>query len=194
MSKIALTPNASGTGTLTIAAPNTSTDRTITLPDETGSIITTGSSGKVIPSAALPAGSVLQVVAMTTTTQTSTTSISTYSNTAMTANITPSSSSNKILIFYSAPIRKNSGNSATGAQLRIARDSSTYFGQQRYVGWNNNSSMYGQETASLYYLDSPSTTSQVNYTIQIASSVDGQNVNVGHDNSEQSLVLMEIAA
>jgi len=41
MSKIALTGNASGTGTLTIAAPNTSTDRTLTLPDQTGTIITT---------------------------------------------------------------------------------------------------------------------------------------------------------
>jgi len=38
MSKISLTPNASGTGTLTIAAPNTSTDRTLTLPDSTGNI------------------------------------------------------------------------------------------------------------------------------------------------------------
>ena len=43
MSKIALTPNASGTGTLTIAAPNTSTDRTLTLPDETGTIISSTS-------------------------------------------------------------------------------------------------------------------------------------------------------
>ena len=41
MSKIALTPNASGTGTLTIAAPNTSTDRTLTLPDETGDVVVT---------------------------------------------------------------------------------------------------------------------------------------------------------
>ena len=39
MSKIALTPNASGTGTLTIAAPNTSTNRTLTLPDETGTFL-----------------------------------------------------------------------------------------------------------------------------------------------------------
>ena len=39
MSKIALTPNASGTGTLTIAAPNTSTNRTLTLPDETGTLL-----------------------------------------------------------------------------------------------------------------------------------------------------------
>lgn len=40
MSKIALTPNASGTGTLTIAAPDTNTDRTLTLPDATGTLAT----------------------------------------------------------------------------------------------------------------------------------------------------------
>lgn len=41
MSKITLSGNASGTGTLTVAAPNTNTDRTLTLPDETGTVITT---------------------------------------------------------------------------------------------------------------------------------------------------------
>jgi hypothetical protein len=35
MSQIKLTPNASGTGVLTISSPNTNTDRTITLPDAT---------------------------------------------------------------------------------------------------------------------------------------------------------------
>jgi hypothetical protein len=40
LSKIALTGNASGSGTLTIAAPNTSTDRTLTLPDSAGTIAT----------------------------------------------------------------------------------------------------------------------------------------------------------
>jgi hypothetical protein len=45
MSKIALSGNASGTGTLTIAAPNTSTDRTLTLPDATGTILTTATAG-----------------------------------------------------------------------------------------------------------------------------------------------------
>lgn len=42
MSKIALSGNASGTGTLTIAAPNTSTDRTLTLPDATGTVQVSG--------------------------------------------------------------------------------------------------------------------------------------------------------
>jgi hypothetical protein len=40
MSKIKLTGHASGTGVLNVAAPNTSTDRTITLPDATGTLLT----------------------------------------------------------------------------------------------------------------------------------------------------------
>ena len=40
MSKITLSGNASGTGTLTLASPNTNSDRTLTLPDSTGTIAT----------------------------------------------------------------------------------------------------------------------------------------------------------
>src|SRR6056300_1828528 len=47
MSKIAITPNASGTGTINIVAPNTNTDRTLTIPDVTGNVVTTGDSGTV---------------------------------------------------------------------------------------------------------------------------------------------------
>jgi len=43
MSKINLTPNANGTGVFTIASPNSDTDRTLTLPDESGTILTTSS-------------------------------------------------------------------------------------------------------------------------------------------------------
>ena len=45
MSKVAVQGNASGTGTLTIAAPNTNTDRTLTLPDEAGTVLTTATPG-----------------------------------------------------------------------------------------------------------------------------------------------------
>tara|TARA_R110000822_G_scaffold77626_2_gene186314 strand:- start:74 stop:532 length:459 start_codon:yes stop_codon:yes gene_type:complete len=44
MSKIALTPNATGTGIFTISSPATSTDRTLTLPDEAGTVLTSVSS------------------------------------------------------------------------------------------------------------------------------------------------------
>ena len=39
MSKVKIQGNASGTGVVTLTAPNTNTDRTITLPDSTGSIL-----------------------------------------------------------------------------------------------------------------------------------------------------------
>jgi hypothetical protein len=42
MSKIALEGNSSGTGTFTIAGPNTNINYTITLPQETGILVTTG--------------------------------------------------------------------------------------------------------------------------------------------------------
>jgi hypothetical protein len=44
MSKVKIQGNASGTGVLTVTAPNTSTDRTITLPDATGTLATTADS------------------------------------------------------------------------------------------------------------------------------------------------------
>ena len=47
MSKISLTPNASGTGNFTIASPNSNTDRTLTLPDATGTINTSGAVNEV---------------------------------------------------------------------------------------------------------------------------------------------------
>jgi hypothetical protein len=42
LSSIKLTPNASGTGAFTIAAPNSNTDRTLTLPDATGTVAVSG--------------------------------------------------------------------------------------------------------------------------------------------------------
>jgi len=41
MAKVKITGHASGSGVITVTAPNTSTDRTITLPDSTGTLATT---------------------------------------------------------------------------------------------------------------------------------------------------------
>jgi len=45
MSKVKIKGNASGTGVLTIEAPNTNTDRTITLPDGTGTLLNSDGDG-----------------------------------------------------------------------------------------------------------------------------------------------------
>ena len=57
MSKVAIQGNASGTGTFTIAAPNSNTDRTLTLPDEAGTVLTSG--GAIDVDASAPADSVV---------------------------------------------------------------------------------------------------------------------------------------
>ena len=57
MSKVAIQGNASGTGTFTIAAPNSNTDRTLTLPDEAGTVLTSG--GAIDVNASAPADSVV---------------------------------------------------------------------------------------------------------------------------------------
>jgi hypothetical protein len=41
MSQVTLEGNASGTGIFTVAAPNSNTSRTLTLPDATGTVVTT---------------------------------------------------------------------------------------------------------------------------------------------------------
>jgi hypothetical protein len=69
MSKIALTPNATGTGVFTISSPATNTDRTLTLPDEAGTVLTSASS---ITQNAGPAFSAYQSSAQTLSSNTAT--------------------------------------------------------------------------------------------------------------------------
>lgn len=45
MSQIKIIGNTSGTGTFTITTPNSDTSRTLTLPDETGTVLTTATAG-----------------------------------------------------------------------------------------------------------------------------------------------------
>ena len=66
MSKIALTSNASGTGIFTIASPNSNTDRTLSLPDETGTVLTSGT--PVLAQKGTPAFSAYQSSAQTIST------------------------------------------------------------------------------------------------------------------------------
>ena len=48
MSKVVIQGNASGTGDFTIAAPNSNTDRTLTLPDQAGEVLVTDGTTLVV--------------------------------------------------------------------------------------------------------------------------------------------------
>ena len=56
MAKVKITGHASGSGVLTITAPNTSTDRTVTLPDATGTLL--NSDGSAASLTAIPAAQI----------------------------------------------------------------------------------------------------------------------------------------
>jgi hypothetical protein len=62
MSKVQLSSNASGTGVITLAAPNTNSSATLTLPTTTGTVLTTATAGVPIGG---PAFSAYQSAAQT---------------------------------------------------------------------------------------------------------------------------------
>jgi hypothetical protein len=69
MSQVALSGNVSGTGTFTIASPNSNTDRTLNLPDASGTILTTATPGVPVngPTFSAIAGSATALSAGTST-------------------------------------------------------------------------------------------------------------------------------
>ena len=138
--------------------------------------------------AAISTGKVLQVVSTSSTTETSTTSTS-WVDTAMTANITPSSSSNKIYIIGSTNGQSVGSNEKNN--LSIFRGSTNLGDSNQGFGrsLNDNELM---EKACITYLDSPSTTSQVTYTLKLRSG-NGGTVQTNTNGSRGTITLMEIA-
>jgi hypothetical protein len=137
-----------------------------------------------------PVGTVLQVVSGTKSGSISTTS-GTFVTTNLTVSITPSSSTNKILVFVSAPFRKASS-SVSGPGIAIFRDTTNV-----YIGISNefyNISTQASAMASLNYLDSPNTTSTITYSLRFNSSDGSNTVTMNQDGEAAMIIAMEVAA
>jgi hypothetical protein len=191
MSKVAITGNASGSGTFTIAAPNSNTDRTLTLPDEAGTILTNATT------AGFPAGSVLQVVAGNTSTSVDNSS-ATFADTGLSVTITPSSATSKVLVLVNQSAVVKFGGTSGGPymRLRLLRNSSEILIFEKQILFNA-STQEANAASSASYLDSPATTSAVTYKTQFANAgagVSGGTVRVQTDSSTATIVAMEIAA
>ena len=159
MSKVAIVGDPSGTGTFTISAPNGNTDRTLVLPDEAGTIITTAG----VPASAMPAGSVLQVVSASSGTQVIN-NTSTYTDTGLTVNITPTSASNKVLIFASVPFQIGSNGGSIQAKFNIVRGTTDLVSNLAVL--NISGIVMSANVQKMLFLDSPNTTSSTTYKIQ----------------------------
>ena len=144
---------------------------------------------------ALPAGlggKILQVVTVNHEPE-ATSSSTSYSDTGLTASITPSSSSNKILIIVNQNgLEKD--NSDIKIQARLLRGSTNltvFIGDETLNTSTSNRTDIGGTGFS--YLDSPSTTSSTTYKTQFRNVSGSGNVAVQNGSSVSSMTLMEIA-
>ena len=168
-----------------------------------------GSTGQVltvaggVPSWATPAGGggkVLQVIQATTDTLATTTS-QTFQNTNLSASITPSNTSSKVLVMISQDflISRTSGTTDMGAGIAIFRSTTNIFpgvaGEQMYIYFSNHSgSGYMANRVSLSYLDSPSTTSSTTYSTKMFAQQASGTVSANGTGLTASIILMEIGA
>jgi hypothetical protein len=142
----------------------------------------------------LPAGSVLQVVNSTFNTSVDTTG-NTFIDTGLSASITPTSASSKILVFVSQTALVKFGGSGGGPMmgLRLLRNSTsliTFEPQILYSG----STLEQNSASSTTYLDSPATTSSVTYKTQFRNATANGTVRICADTGVATITLMEIAA
>jgi hypothetical protein len=137
-------------------------------------------------------GSVLQVVNATYSTETSN-STSTYADTGLTASITPSSTSSKILVLVNqAGVGKNTGNISSAVNVKLLRNSTDICTFAVTVGYTQTSSFNLGFSSTTSYLDSPSTTSSVTYKTQFANGQNAASVRVQTDSSTSTITLLEI--
>jgi len=199
MSSIKLTADSGG-GTFEIKAPSSSGNtRVLTLPD-THNLTLNG-------------GKIIQVVHVTKTDISSISlggSSAFYDVPSLTATITPSSSSNKILIDGMLSISTDAGLHITAQILRGSTNIAFGDGSQssviegyahRYTRATNGH--YTIDQMALFHEDSPSTTSATTYKIRIHAHQSGtayiNRTNQGADNvyngtAVSSIRLMEVAA
>lgn len=147
-------------------------------------------------------GKVLQVVSSVYSTSV-TVSTATFTDTGLSATITPTLNTSKILVLVSQPLLiERATNNAQGA-LRLMRDSTEVYetggtGFMRTIASyaNGATAIEAASVTTVSYLDSPATTSAVTYKTQIrpVNTTNTQRIWAQVDSADSSMVLLEIGA
>jgi hypothetical protein len=158
-------------GYIDLRAPTTGAANVFTFPATTGTILTDATTSGINASAIsvgtlgksrLPTGSVLQVVQGTTTSTATSTNNSTFVDSNLTASITPTSASSKILVIGQHGSARMNG-SSNGLAVRLMRDSTS-------ISVISTEFLYLTNAIDIIlpfqYLDSPATTSSITYKTQ----------------------------
>jgi hypothetical protein len=176
----------------------------VTYPDVTTQNTSAIIGGK-LPTARLPTGSVLQVVNASNSSR-STASTQTYTS-AVSASITPTSATSRILIL--GHVHAGNGSFSNSIGLRIYRDSTVIGSGTGTVDTHSAENLQSGDpwmTATMvaHFIDSPATTSSISYSLRAASwegilVLNGSNSDSGSFASGNAygtsqIILMEIAA
>ena len=154
----------------------------------------TGLVAGALPSTVIGAGGVLQVVNATYSTEAAN-ATDTYADTGLTASITPSSSSSKILVLVNQNgLDKTTGSLGNGIFLRLLRGSTELSQLLAYGNYTDSVLRLITGSASICYLDSPATTSSTTYKTQFYNIANASTVRVQSNSATSSIILMEIAA
>ena len=195
MSSIVVAGDTSGS--VTLQAPAVAGSTVLTLPAVSGTVITTGTTGQVIPKAALPTGSVLQVVSATNNTL-DTTSSTSWVATSLFLSITPTSSTSKILLLSTATVgigTANVGNFAFAKNGTILNAGGTSWGASFLI-----TSAFGNGNGypwSENWLDLPATTAAITYAVYFRVDSGGPvafNGRIAGNPGAATLIAMEISA
>jgi len=142
----------------------------------------------------MPTGSVLQVIQDTHSAEQNTTSTS-FIDASLSATITPSSASNKILVLVEITgVGKMGASNNSGVSLKLVRNNSNVNTFADRAGYNATGNSYNWiGSIGHNYLDTPNSTSALTYKIQYRSKIDGSTARINDNNNVSSLILMEIA-
>ena len=123
------------------------------------------------------------------------TTSSTFQTTNCTAQITPSSTSNKVLILAFGNVL-NASASTTPCRVTLAKDGGNLLGAngQFSVGGGAGFNAGVVDTSgALGYLElAPNTTSQLTYSVQVRNEDNATSVGFGRTNHTQAMILMEV--
>ena len=137
-------------------------------------------------------GKVLQVVQATYATQVNV-ATSTPTDTGLTASITPSATTSKVLVMaFHSGVGKDTG--ATSGNIDLVRNGTKINTFPALVGLTGNTSTNIIGSVSFNYLDSPSSTSAVTYKTQLLSVDNISKVFTNAGGGTSTIILMEIGA
>jgi len=138
-------------------------------------------------------GKVLQVVNATYSTEILITTANTYTDTGLTASITPSSATSKVLVLVSQTGIRRDSTGTVG--LRLYRGATNIVQIEKEAADYATSGRLITGGTSTCYLDSPATTSSITYKTQFADTSGGTTgVRINSGPSTSTITLLEIGA